>query len=394
MELTAEQIAQIAAQAATEAVDKLKEPERKLTPGDDDTQVKVITDEGDRPFKSFGEQLHAIVKAETTGEVDPRLHGIMAKATGLSEQVAADGGFLVQQEFVDELIQRVYETGVVAAMCAKQPVGAGFNGIKIPAVDETSRADGSRWGGVRAYWLNEGGTKTASKPAFRHISLELQKLIGLCYVTDELLQDAIGLGGYIKRWFPLEFGFKLDDAVINGDGAGKPLGIRQSPCVVSVSKETGQAATTIDAQNIIKMWARMWGPSRRKAVWFINQDIEPQLYTMSLPVGTAGIPIYMPANGLAGQPYGTLFGRPVMPIEQCQTLGTSGDIILADMSQYLLIEKGGMQAASSIHVKFTTDETAFRFVYRVNGQPTWNSPLTPFKGSNTLSPFVVLATRS
>jgi len=165
---------------------------------------------------------------------------------------------------------------------------------------------------------------------------------------------------------------------------------------VTVSKEIGQPAATILAENVIKMWARMWSRSRPNAVWFINQNIEPQLYTMSLSVGVGGIPVYMPANGLSDSPYGKLMGRPVIPIEQCQTLGTLGDIILADFSQYVLADKGGIQTAQSIHVQFTTDESVFRFVYRVDGQPIWNSALTPYKGgaSNSLSPFVVLETRS
>jgi HK97 family phage major capsid protein len=84
----------------------------------------------------------------------------------------------------------------------------------------------------------------------------------------------------------------------------------------------------------------------------------------------------------------------VIPVEYCATLGTVGDLVLADMSQYAVIEKGGLQQATSIHVAFVTDETAFRAVYRLDGQPKWRTPLTPFKGSNTLSPFVTLATRS
>jgi HK97 family phage major capsid protein len=126
-------------------------------------------------------------------------------------------------------------------------------------------------------------------------------------------------------------------------------------------------------------------------VWLINQNIEPQLYTMAVAVGTGGIPVYMPAGGLSSAPYGTLMGRPVIPSEFCATLGTAGDIILADLSQYIVIDKGGMQSASSIHVNFTTDETAFRFVYRIDGQPLWKTYLTPYKGSTSYqSPFVVL----
>lgn len=383
MDLTPEQIAEIAATAATEAVEKLKKTEPSPL-GDEGEEVEEIP-----KFKSFGEQLIAVAQFATGQGSDPRL-----KATGLSEAIPSEGGYFVQQEFIDTLMEKVWQTGVIAAKCAKQTVGAGFNGIKMPRLNETARADESRWGGIYAYWKAEGGTKLPSKPAFGMISMELEKLIGLCYMTDELMQDATALESYIKRWFPLEFGFRLDDAIIRGDGSGKPLGILNSPALVTVSEETGQSADTILAENIIKMWARMYAPCRKNAIWLINQDIEPELFTMVYPVGTGGIPVYMPANGLAGQPYGTLMGRPVMPIEQCATVGDVGDIILADLSQYLLIEKGGIQAASSIHVQFTTDETAFRFVYRVNGQPLWASTLAPFKGAaNTQSPFVVIETR-
>jgi len=265
--------------------------------------------------------------------------------------------------------------------------------MKIPAVSESSRADGSRFGGIRAYWLAEAGTKTASQPAFAQVSLELKKLIGLCYATDELLQDAPMLEAWIKTMFAKEFEFKLIDAVINGDGAGKPLGIMSAPAAISVTAETSQAADTVIFENISKMWARMYAPCRPNAVWFISQDIEPELDKMSVAVGTGGSAVYLPAGGLNDSPYSKLKGRPVLPIEQCDNLGDTGDIILADLSQYILIDKGGMQSASSIHVNFTTDETAFRFVYRVDGQPWWKSALTPFNGGNTQSPFVYLGAR-
>ena len=64
-----------------------------------------------------------------------------------------------------------------------------------------------------------------------------------------------------------------------------------------------------------------------------------------------------------------------------------------DLSCYLTGSKGGMQSASSIHIAFTTDQTAFRFIYRVDGQPKWNSPLTPKNGGETVSPYVTLAAR-
>ena len=88
-------------------------------------------------------------------------------------------------------------------------------------------------------------------------------------------------------------------------------------------------------------------------------------------------------------------GKPVIPIEQCQALGTAGDIILADMSQYVFAYRE-LQTAMSIHVYFTTDRSLFRFVMRVDGQPKLASAITPYKGgsSNSLSDFVTLETRS
>ena len=366
-------------------------------PGAPGVPAQRVDPGAEKRWGSFGEQLRAVAIAGMEGgRVDPRL--IVEREdraiSGMSELVPADGGFLVQTDFATELIKRTWETGILPARCRKLPISSGANGIKINAINETSRVDGSRWGGIRAYWACEAEEKTASAPKFRQIELSLNKLIGLCYATDELLQDAAALESVIMQGFPEEFGFKVDDALINGNGAGQPLGVLASACLVTVAKETGQAAATIVARNIQKMWPRLWAKSRPSSAWFINQDIEDELANMNLPVGTGGVSVYLPAGGLSDSPYSKLYGRPVIPIEQCATLGTLGDIILGDFSQYLIADKGGIQSASSIHVRFIYDESVFRFVYRVDGQPSWNSALTPYKGTNTLSPFVVLATRA
>jgi HK97 family phage major capsid protein len=141
------------------------------------------------------------------------------------------------------------------------------------------------------------------------------------------------------------------------------------------------------------MWSQMLAPSRANAVWLINQACEPQLYSMALSAGTGAVPVYMPAGGISGSPYSTLFGKPVIPVEQASALGDVGDIMLADMSKYLIAEKAGIQMASSMHVKFIYDEMAFRVTYRVDGQPIMNKAITPFKGANDLSCFVALAAR-
>ncbi len=144
------------------------------------------------------------------------------------------------------------------------------------------------------------------------------------------------------------------------------------------------------------MYARLWRKSG--GVWYANHDVFKQLAVMAYPVGTGGIPVYLPAGAASGKPYNTLMGLPIMWTEHAQTLGTAGDISLCDFSQYLVGQKSGAGAGlkfdTSIHLYFLTDKTAFRFVYRIDGQPWWPTFLTPRYSSDTLSPFVTLGARS
>lgn len=389
---TEEQIARSEAVAAElETIDGKLEAqeaaEAKLLAAAKRAPAKVHNNKEDEPWGGFGEFLYAVAH-DPHGTRDARL--VKLAATGHSEGIGSDGGFLVEKQFMSEIIQAVWSGGSIVSRCRTIPIGPNSNGVKIPGVDETSRVNGSRNGGLQAYWEAEGATLTASKAKFRRVEMELRKLTALTYVTDELLSDATALGAWVSSALPAELTFKLEDAIINGAGAGTPLGVMNSGALVTVSKESNQTADTVNEKNVLKMFARLPVSSRGSAAWFINQDVEPQLPQMVI----GQQPVYLPPGGLtAAQPFGTLLGRPVIPVEFCATVGDLGDIILADMSQYYLARKGGIRADTSIHVKFTTDEQAFRFIMRVDGQPAWSSAITPFKGSNTLSPFVTLEAR-
>jgi HK97 family phage major capsid protein len=381
-----------------DAVKKTKKDEGVITPAAE--KVKVGKDrEAEAPFASMGEQLCAIAKAGRGGAIDRRLHHLNTQftaATGHSEAVPSEGGFLLQPTFLGGIEKLMHDIGQVLRRCNMRPIGAGSNALVYNVIDETSRADGSRRGGIRGYWVNEAVAVTKSKLKIRQDRLALEKLGALCYVTEEQLQDTVSLEAEIRESVPEELTFKLEDAIINGTGAGQPLGVLTAAAKVSIDKETGQAAATVLFANISKMWARFWSRSMSSpvAAWFINQDVLTELDNMVLAVGTGGLPAYLPPGGLNDTPYARLKGLPVVPIEYCQTLGTVGDIILADFSQYRVINKGGVQSASSMHVKFEEGETAFRFTYRTNGQPLWESALTPKNGTNTVAPFVVLAERA
>jgi len=348
------------------------------------------TEPEEKRFKTFGEQLQAVMLASKPGRrspIDSRLTETRDAPSGLNEGVGSEGGFLVQQDFASEILKRTYETGILASRVTTIPISANSDGVKINAVAETSRVTGSRWGGVQVYWSTEADTVTAKKPAFRQMELSLNKLMGLCYLTDELVKDTTALESIVTQAFTEEFGFMIDNAILNGTGAGQPLGIMNSAALIS---HTRSGAHAIASSDILGMWARFYAKNRAKAVWLINQAVEPALYTMTVGSYTSA---FMPPGGLSGNMYATLMGRPVIPIEQTSSdLGTTSDIMLVDLSQYLMIDKGSLEQASSLHVRFLYDEKVFRFIYRVDGQPIWNSALTPFGSGNTLSPYVVLST--
>jgi HK97 family phage major capsid protein len=357
------------------------------------------TREADRPFRSFGDQLRAIREAAQPG-VDPdvRLLKLNAenRATGGSIGVDADGGFLVAPEFSQQIIGRLYDStniGSVAGRVNRNSVSG--NSLKINAIDETSRANGSRFGGVRAYWAAEAGTVSASQPKWRRMELELNKLMAFYYSTDELNTDAPAADGIVTQAFAEEIQFTVEDTFFSGTGSGRPLGILNSPALIEVAIEGTQSianTSTFIALNSSKMIAR-FGGSMQRAVWHMDRQLLPSLHTATLG-GTAAQPVYIPGGNIAGAPFGTLWGIPIVPVEYCSAVGTVGDLLLVDWGWYMAIDKGGTRQDSSMHVRFLYDENVFRTIYRVDGQPMVNSAITPKNGGATISPFVTLGARS
>jgi HK97 family phage major capsid protein len=344
----------------------------------------------DKKWKNMGEYLQAVSNAyKPNGSIDNRLT-FQNAGTGLNAGVSSEGGFLLDNQFIDGLQQAMTAESQLAKLIRAIPIGDNTNRLKTLGVDENSRANGSRWGGVQAYWVAEADTVTGSKPKFRDIDMKLEKLMALCYTTDELLQDATALEAIIKQAYAEEMAFKVDDAILNGDGVGKPTGIMNSGALITQNKEAGQAAGSIVHGNITKMWQRLVARSRSNAIWLINQECEGQLTDMTF---TSGGNTMLSPYAKEYVEKGTIKGRPVQTIEQAQGLGTVGDIVLADPSQYIGIDKTKAQSDVSIHVRYLYDESVFRFIYRFNGQTYRTAPIAPFKGSTTLSNFVALQAR-
>jgi len=340
--------------------------------------------EGSGPTATYRKWMVDVAAMRTAG--DPSLE------IGDPEQ----GGALIPPEFATGLMTRGFENSNFLKRCTKIPMQR--NQISIPFQEDFTHTTYLH-GAMMAYWKDELGGKTATKPKFGKITLRLNKLCIVIYSSDELLEDSpISMEPLLRKKSEDVFGWKNDEAIIRGTGAGQPLGILDTGNTgkVRVPKEAGQAAATIVAANIGKMWSRMYSMSKRNCVWVANDDIFPQLFAMSIAVGTGGSVIYMPAGGIAGKPYETLMGKEIIWTEHASALGTEGDLMLIDFSEYLVAQKrgagAGVQYAKSIHLMFLYDQTAFRYVIRLDGQPWWPKPFTPKRGTSK-SPYVTLANR-
>lgn len=392
MEMTTEQLEQLIADTSEKAVKAYVAETEPVVKKTDEVKIDVVKDEGDRLFANLAEQAQAVKDyTKSLGrKTDPRLARLMQlKAVqGAAEGSPADGGILLEPTLTAEVMKPVHEEGAFSAGARRLPVSANSNFGYINGVDETSRATGSRWGGIRGYRLAEGDALTKSKPSFSRINWELKKYGVLVYGTDELLADVAQFSAIVQQASREELSFMLNDDILNGVGLAGPQGIMQSGALISVTRTD---ANKVLHDDIVNMWARMETRSKAGAKWYINSEVQPQLDKLFFSTGTDGVlsPYVSYRDGVM-----SLFGKPVVETEFNAALGTAGDIVLADMSQYLTWEKQGVQAQSSIHVEFLTDQEVFRFIYRCDGKTAMSSPVTPYKGSNTRSAFVALTAAS
>jgi HK97 family phage major capsid protein len=349
-------------------------------------------------FKTVGEFMQAVFQAEKPGKsVDDRLliggglgggRGAAAPSTFSNEGSGQDGGFLVPPEFSQQIFR--LSLGEDSLLPLTDNVEISGNSMAFPK-DETTP-----WGtnGIRAYWQGEASSAVATKPVLGLSTLRLKKLMALVPTTDELLDDANALTSYLPEKVADSIRWKTNESILFGAGNGVPIGALTAGATVTVAKETGQTAQTLLPQNLAKMISRLPPASFAKSVWIINNDVLPALFTLTL----GNYPIYMPnglsVGGIQVSPYGSLLGRPVFVSQHANTFSSAGDVLLVDLSYYQTITKaGGLQTATSMHLYFDADLTAFRTTFRMDGQSKLSAPISPAKGSATMSPFIQLGAR-
>jgi len=340
--------------------------------------------DGKRGFKSFGEFSRSVARANSGIELDRRLQ--MGAAPGLTanESSGADGGFAIPPEFSEEIWR--LSLGEDSLLPRTQNIEVAGNSMIFPKDESTP------WGGtgVQAYWQAEASQATATKPVLGTNTMVLHKLMALVPVTNELMDDGFAVGSYLTPLITDRIMWKTNEAILFGDGQGKPLGAFNSKASIVQAKETSQATNTILPANLTNMVSRLLVGELRNAFWLATPDILTYLEGMTV----GNYPVYLPNNTMEGAPYGMLKGRPLMLSEHANAFSSQGDINLVSLNGYRTITKaGGIQTSTSMHLYFDADATAFKVTFRLNGAPILSKPVTPPKSPNTRSHFVSLAAR-
>jgi HK97 family phage major capsid protein len=325
---------------------------------------------------------------------DPRLHA-QAGPTGMQTQIGADGGFAIPPRQLMDLMSGALESETMRPRCMFVPMESGV--VTLPRFKDQDRSTGHA--GLQGKAVREGATGTAQKPVMEKLTLTARKLQVLVPMTNELIEDA---GPLFTRLLGSHMGAalaaKIDDLLFLGTGAGDALGLINAPCTVTVSKEVGQASATILPRNLAKMVARLAPGSFVRSVWLANSTVVAQLFVLVEKIQNAGATDFVGGidpGWFTVAPNGdmTLMGRPLVITDRLQPLGTLGDIVLADLSKYMVGQVGDARLAIDTSHGFTEDETWFRLSIRIDGQPVLGSAITPRRGSDSLSPFVLLEAR-
>lgn len=338
-------------------------------------------------YRNLGENLIDIKRAYSGYGISPKLEQLHneSRALGGNESIGGEGGFLVQNDFAGNMLDSAVEASPILSMVDSYNVSANSNQVYFNQLDE-SDISSTVYGGVQVYWAEEGETVAATKPKFKQVKLELKKLMGLAYATDEMLKDASFYGSVISRAFQTAIDREASQMVIDQ--------IIANTGTAEVAKETSQTADTVNAKNLLKMRNTIISRNRANAIWLMNPDVYATLPEMYLTGTNSDKFIYMPQGGISAAQFDTLFGQRIVEAEECSAIGDKGDVIFADMREYLFIRKGGTEAAESMHVQFLTDQMAFRFIFRCNGIPKKSTLLTVKHSATQRAAYVTLAARA
>lgn len=310
------------------------------------------------------------------------------RKAALNEQSLAQGAATVPTQFLPRLMGETMQMAIVRPRAMIVPTTSAV--IEIPILnitDAPTAGETSFFGGVQANWEEEGSTIGEEEPTLKQGKWQPRELKGYTLASRSLLaDDAIGLEALLMRLFGGAIAWHEDRAFLRGTGANQPLGVLASNVLISVARSAASAVTVADVAAVM---GRMLSLSGSGLCWVCHPTTIPKWLTMAAtPVGGGNVFI---GPQIQGKPQMQAFGVPIEITDKVPALNTAGDVGLYDFGMYVIADRQQIEIAFSEHVAFRTNQNAWRFVSRVDGQPWLRSSVTLSDTASTLSPFVTLA---
>jgi HK97 family phage major capsid protein len=327
-----------------------------------------------------------------------KLYGI--NKTALAEGSGQAGGYAVPPQFSTNLLMLAIEESIFGPRASKFPMTSLT--AQLPSLDVTTVQGAGNTpilGGINAVWSSEAATRKESEPALRMTDLKAHECSFYAVASNTLLADqAVGLDTLLTMLFQWAIAWYTDYAFFNGNGVGKPLGVLQCPALIKVTRAGGAGTSTVAYSDVATMLSKLYCPFWRGAgvAWVMHQSLLPKLLQITDPAGRV---VFIPLDKGLQEPLpqssgvwsvGWMFGIPVLVSEKVPALGGVGDLGLYSFPHYILGQRMELQIDVSPHVNFLTNQLVWRVLWRGDGQPWLNNPITLADGSFTCGPFVAL----
>lgn len=284
-----------------------------------------------KPLTTRPEKQAEAKKGRASDEYKKAFWGVMRNRVNPSVENAlhigedTEGGYLVPDEYEQQLIQALEEVNVLRKIC--NVINTSYGDRKIPVV----ASHGS------ATWMDEESAFTESDETFTQVTLSAYKVGTILKVSDELLNDAFfNLERYIAAEFARRIGVAEEEAFLLGNGSSKPTGLLNTTGGAEIGV-TAASPTAITMDEVIDLYHSLKAPYRKNASFVINdgtikairklKDGQGQyLWQPSVTVGTPD----------------TILNRPVITSQFMPTAGAGAKTILfGDFSYYWITDRQG-----------------------------------------------------
>lgn len=320
--------------------------------------------------KSFGEFICRFLKDPTSPRLNTR-DTIMGNP--------GQAGLFVPPEFSDTIHAVDPSEAIVRPRATVIAGGASPDAtFKLAAFDQSGT--NGVYGGVTLGWPGEVGDRPpAGDIKLNEVTFEPQPLVGYIDISKQLLDNSSAAGQFAETQMRLAGIAKEEQAFLTGSGVLRPVGLINHPSNATVTRENAGEVSYEDVVNMLAVSA--YGSN---FVFIASKTALPQLVALK---DTAGNPIWH-FSAQDSVP-NTLMGYPVYFSERNPVVGTAGDVVLADLSKYIVRDGSGMRLFLDPYTRAVNNMTRLYFSWNVDGKPWLTSPIKGEDGVNR-SPFVTL----